>query len=151
MLLLAIALLMFMFPLFMLLYLRLSSLISCDVFSILHTPWGVEELRAWTIIHKWKERRHGSNQATGGAVFWSHLTYFIILVLIITCHFIIIYIYLPYRRIAVSRNCCIPYRRTRIAVSVSLYRCFIEDMCVRCLLLLLSSVDPTKGSFDPKI
>ena len=36
-----------------------------------------------------------------------------------------IYICLPYRRIAVSRNCRIPYRRTRIAVSMSPYRCFI--------------------------
>ena len=37
---------------------------------------------------------------------------------LITCHFIIVYICLPYRRIVVFRNCRIPYRRTGIAVSV---------------------------------
>jgi hypothetical protein len=45
--------------------------------------------------------------------------------LIIPVILLFLYIYSTYRRITIFSNCLIPYRRTRIVVSVSPYRCFV--------------------------
>lgn len=83
-----------------------------DVICKYHEDWG----NWWSLSH-WRFQ-----EATNGAVFWSHFTHSIIYFL----YYMAFYWLLMYTRcIAVSINCCIPCPRTRITEFVSPYWCFV--------------------------
>ena len=107
-----------------------------------NSPWWVKDLDG----HSRLEKRHGGNQATNVTAYWSHLKHSIMFCILLHVILLLIYIYSPYCCIAVFKNCRIPYRRTRIALSVSPYRCFIGDM-----VAIIIAVNVVVWSSRPRI